>query len=405
MQRPNRRVIAGGAAVLAVVALGFAVSALVPGDEELRQAAEAQVERRLGVRATIGSLSWRLLPAPEVRLRDIKLAQSQPLTIRQLTIHPALGRTLRRRTLMIERVEVDGAVIPTVSLRAFRARTPASAREAPVTRINSVTFRDVTWISRTGIPVPLEGEIEFDEEWRPRSAEVRRADFDPAATMTLAREGVADRWTARVALGTGTANGTLALVTEADGTLVLGGTLMPRGVEVSSATAALNRRSPIRGKANGRTAVSARGRTPGELGRSLRLQTAFVIAPATVLRFDVDKAIRTLGIDNDGQTKLESVTGTMDMQNTGEGAVMHFVDVRVRAASFEATGEATVFNRRIAGRGTLVKGVLAVPMTVSGTTRKPKISVLEGIAGGMEGPRPQPPGTPKTRTTVVGKDP
>jgi len=405
MQRPNRRVIAGGAAVLAVVALGFAVSALVPGDEELRQAAEAQVERRLGVRATIGSLSWRLLPAPEVRLRDIKLAQSQPLTIRQLTIHPALGRTLRRRTLMIARVEVDGAVIPTVSLRAFRARTPASAREAPVTRINSVTFRDVTWISRTGIPVPLEGEIEFDEEWRPRFAEVRRADFDPAATMTLAREGVADRWTARVALGTGTANGTLALVTEADGTLVLGGTLMPRGVEVSSATAALNRRSPIRGKANGRTAVSARGRTPGELGRSLRLQTAFVIAPATVLRFDVDKAIRTLGIDNDGQTKLESVTGTMDMQNTGEGAVMHFVDVRVRAASFEATGEATVFNRRIAGRGTLVKGVLAVPMTVSGTTRKPKISVLEGIAGGMEGPRPQPPGTPKTRTTVVGKDP
>lgn len=405
MQRPNRRVIAGGAAVLAVVALGFAVSALVPGDEELRQAAETQIERRLGVRATIGSLSWRLLPAPEVRLRDIKLAQSQPLTIRQLAIHPAVGRTLRRRTIMIERVEVDGAVVPTVSLRAFRNRTPAPARQAPVTRISSVTFRDVTWISRTGIPVPLEGDIEFDEEWRPHSAEVRRADFAPAATITLARQGVADRWTTRVALGTGTANGTLALVTESDGTLVLGGTLIPRDVEVASATAALNRRSPIRGKANGRTAVSARGMTPGDLGRSLRLQTEFTIAPATVLRFDVDKAIRTLGIDNDGQTKLESVTGTMDMQNTGEGAVIHFVDVRVRAASFEATGEATVFNRRIAGRGTLVKGLLAVPMTVSGTTREPKISVLEGIAGGMEGPRPEPPGTPKTRTTVPGKDP
>jgi len=94
--------------------------------------------------------------------------------------------------------------------------------------------------------------------------------------------------------------------------LVLGGTLEPRDIEAVSAGAGLNRRSPVAGQAHGRTTVSAQGSNAGELARSLRLRTEFSIAPATVLRLHLDKAIRTLGREPDVKTALASLTGTVD---------------------------------------------------------------------------------------------
>ena len=167
MHRPNRRLIVGAAAVLLVFALWVTVRAILPSDEELRQTAEAQIERRLGVAATIGALGWRLLPAPEVTLSDVMFAQSQPLTLRRLSIYPALGRSLRREHH--DRAHrVDGA-FPHVSLRAFRRRNPAPGgthrspgRQPQVSRPTGLAHRDLRSAG---------GRIDFDEQWRPRAAE------------------------------------------------------------------------------------------------------------------------------------------------------------------------------------------------------------------------------------------
>jgi uncharacterized protein involved in outer membrane biogenesis len=178
------------------------------------------------------------------------------------------------------------------------------------------------------------------------------------------------------------------LSTRDDGILVLGGTLEPRDIEAVSAGASLNRRSPIRGKANGRTTVSARGRTGADLARSLLLRTKFRVAPATVLRLDLDKAIHSLGLEHAGQTALQSLTGTMDVQNTAEGALLRFTGVEAQAESFSATGEGTVLNRRINAHGTLdlVHGLIGVPFTIRGTTQKPRISVLGGKSPAVPAP-------------------
>ena len=429
MSRKNLTIAGIIFAILA--ALSVAVILILPTDEMLRRQAVAEMDRRFGIKVTIASVHWQLLPTPAVTLRDAKTSQKQPIEIRQLSAYPNLKRALRDRRLTFLRIELDGAVIPTASLAAFRGKQKKGVVNPYVTPVEHVRFRNVTWISRTGIPVPIEGEIDFDPLWRPHSAQVRRSRFTPVARITLEREGGVDRWKTRVALGTGTADGLLAITTRKHGTLVLSGTLTPRGIDVASAAEALNRRSPVGGSANGHTVVSAKGTTAGELGQSLRLLTDFRIVPATVLRFDLDKAIRTAGKERDGQTKLESLTGVLDIQNTPEGTVLHFSELEAHAGSFTATGEATIFSRKLEAEGTLdlVQGVVGIPFTITGSIREPKVGVPPGVFAGaavgtvllpgvgtvigariggavgrLRGPTPVPPGTPETEPTPAKQD-
>jgi hypothetical protein len=55
---------------------------------------------------------------------------------------------------------------------------------------------------------------------------------------------------------------------------------------------------------------------------------------STLLRFDLDKAVRTAGKEHAGQTPLESITGRLDTQNTPQGMVVTYTGlkaVRVRS--------------------------------------------------------------------------
>ncbi len=425
MRRRSRRIAAAVVVVGGVVL--WACSLLVlPSDEDLRQQAVAELDRRFGVTVAITSVHWQLLPTPAITVRGAKTDQKQPIEIRKLIVYPNLRRALLQREVSVELLELDGAVIPTASLAAFRGKQTKPVARPDVILVEQVHFRGVVWISRTDIPVPIEGEITFEPLWRPRHAQVRRTSFKPVARITLEREGDAERWNTRVDLGTGTANGVLALRSAKNGTLTLSGTLEPQGIDVASAAASLNRRSPIGGEANGHTVVSAHGTTAGDLGQSLRLRTDFTIAPATVLHFDLDKAIRSAGKEHDGQTTLESLTGVLDMQNTAKGTVLRYTGLEAHSGSFTATGDATVFNRKLEAQGTLdlVQGVVGIPFTVSGSVRKPTVAVppgvlvgaaagtvvlpgvgtvigarIGGVVGQIVSPRPEPPGTPGTEPT------
>lgn len=392
MARLNNRmaVVLLAATVLAVLGVGAAL--LLPGDEELRDMAVAALAKRFGIPVTIASVHWQLLPVPAVVVRDARMAEGQPITVRHVSAVLNVGRTVLRRAISLDSIELDGAVVPTVALPAFRGK-PGPALDGPGSiPVEHVRFRDVTWLSQTGIPLPIEGEIDFDAHWRPRYAQVRRAGPVSAARLTLLREGQAESWEARVVLGSGTADGRLGLTVGDDGTLVLGGALEPRGIDVASAVGSLNRRSPVGGTANGHTRVSATGRTAGELGQSLRLLTDFRMAPATVLRVDVDKAVRTLGISHDGKTELKLLTGVMDLRNTGKGTVLGFTGVEAEGSSFTATGEGTIFNGQVNAHGTLhlAHGAVGVPFTIRGATRKPKLTVFGRPTKAVPGPAPTP---------------
>ena len=267
----------GVLAAVALVALGGA--ALVwwlPSDEALAQRVADAATERLGVTVTVGALHWQLWPTPQVVLKDVATVQTAPVQLRQATLSPRLG-SLLRGPLALERLEIDGATVPQLSLRGLGQGGAGAAvagalpgAQSAATPLAHLQFRDVTWVSRTGIAVDYEGEADFDPAWRPRSAHIRRPGFTPATTLTLTRLGTQDRWRIDVQLGGGTADGEMALHTAADGTLRLDGQLSPQAIEVASTMAAFNRRSPVAGKASGRTTLTAQGPGVGALAQSLK---------------------------------------------------------------------------------------------------------------------------------------
>jgi len=306
------------------------------------------------------------------------------VVIRQMSAYPN-ARALLQRKLAFERIEIDDAVFPRNSVRAFHATPEARAFDvgdgAP---LEHLAFRNLTWISYSGIPVVYDGEIDFDLHWRPRLAELRRPSIKPIFTLTLTREADADRWQTRIHVGGGTAHGNVALTTAANGTMYLSGQLAPHDIEVANAMSAFNRRSPVAGKGSGPTVMSAKGKSVGELVDSLHTRTTFSINPATVLRFDLDKAISTRGKERDGQTALQELTGQLDTQNTDAGMRATYTGIKARAGKYTASGQGTIFHRQIEASGTLylIEGAAGVPFTISGPVDKPVASMPPGIFAG-----------------------
>ena len=103
-----------------------------------------------------------------------------------------------------------------------------------------------------------------------------------------------------------------------------------------------------------------------------------------VLRFDLDKAISTLGKEHDGQTALQMLTGQMDTQNTDEGMRVSCTDIKGRASHYTVTGDATVYHGQIkaSGKLDLVEGAIDVPFTLSGPVDEPNASVPPGFFAG-----------------------
>ena len=289
---------AGALGVAALLALAFAL--LVPGNQELAQRLATQAEAGLGVPVTLGEVRWQLFP-PAITIEDAATVQPEPIRFRRLVAQPVL-RDLLRGYLRLNHLFIEDAVVPQLSLRGLKIQAPGAGAGAGAQLVEQLRFRNLTWITRHGLALAFDGQVSFDPGWRPREAEVARPEAATPARLALQRQGQAQRWLVQVQLGGGTADGEIALTEAADGALQLVGELAPRAVEVHSAMAAFKRNSVVRGQAAGRTALSAQGQSIGELARSLRTRTRFTMAPATLLRIDVDKTIRSFGQDRAGQT-------------------------------------------------------------------------------------------------------
>lgn len=387
----GRKWLLGAAAFLSVLLLAaILLASLIPSDEELAASASARLSAALGVEVRIGAVHWTLLPLPSVIVEQIHIAQPQPITVKRVSLYPDL-KALWGKRIRFNQVALDGAVVPQLSLRGLGAGA-AKESDSPwmldTVPLEHFDFSDVTWITRRGIPVVYAGNVDFDPQWRPRTALVFRPGFAPRTDMSLKRLGEEDRWAVATQLGGGTANGEVHLQTAASGRMKLAGRLKPREVEVAAALEAFNRRPALSGKASGDTTLVAEGDNVMSLAQSLNTKTPFVMGPGKLLRFDLDKAVRTVGKDHSGQTPLDSVTGLLETQNTPDGMVTYFRDVRAKSGALSASGNAKLFNRHIDADFAvdLVDGIVGVPLKVSGPTTDVKVSVPAGaVAGAVVG--------------------
>ena len=379
--------LAGGVILTLLLGGWLALLLLLPSDKELAAKAAAELEARLGVPVSVGALAWRLFPVPAVVVRDVATQQPQPITVKKLTVHPSLPALLDGR-LQFDSAELDGAVLPQLALRGLDKQAGTLPDRPDAVPLARLVFRDVRWVTRRGIAVVFDGEVDFDPAWRPRQAELRRPGVQPLTDLRLTRQGQEDRWTTLIRIGGGTADGEVQIKTRDKGRLRLEGTLKPQAVEVASALAAFNRRSVISGAASGDTALLADGDTVGELAQSLHTKTLFSLRRATLLRFDLDKAVRSLGQDHAGQTPLDSVTGQMDTQNTPQGMVVTYTGIKATSGALTASGHGRIVNRSVDAEFAvdLVDGVVGVPLKVSGPFENVKVSTPAGaVAGAVVG--------------------
>ena len=369
--------------------LAIVLVSLIPSDEELAPRVAAELAAELGVPVSVGALHWQLMPSPRLVIENAATRQPQPIEVKKLTVYLSTAALWQRR-LKLERAELEGAVLPQLSLHDLGSRPSLAVPGKPgkfavdELALERVDFRDVTWISSSGIRIVFDGEAAFDAGWRPRTAQLRRPDFMPPANLALTRQGQDDRWDARVNLGGGTANGELQLQTRDKGGLRLTGKFQPRGIEVASALEAINLRSIVAGKASGETTLSADGETAAELARSLHTTTSFTMGRSTLLRFDLDKAIRSLGKEHAGKTPLDSITGQLDTQNTSQGMVVSLTRVKTSSGALSASGKARIANRKIEAEFAvdLVDGVIGVPLRLSGPVGQVQVSVPAGALTG-----------------------
>jgi len=304
---------------------------------------------------------------------------------------------LLHRRLQIAHIEVEGALLPRASVREFRgrgddwARMPADNFGAGLLTlalipVEQLGFRDVQWIDRRGIALAYDGRIDFDPGWRPHHAEVVRPGTAAPVTLMLDHEvrapgqteaaGV-DRWRVAIDAGSGTCNGQATLETLAGGRWRVTAQLEPRNIDVTQLVEAFGRRSAIAGRIHGKTELRMEAASPSQLVRTLHTRTPFTVKPATLLRFDLAKAVRTAGTSRDGQTSFDELGGTLDTQATDDGTQLRFTQLKARSGLLTASGSATVLNRKLSGEVAvdLVDGVVGVPLKIGGTTEAPELSM------------------------------
>lgn len=364
---------------------------LLPDDEALAAEISTRFEKASGIGLKVGSAHWALRPVPVVVLSDLATAQERPITVRRVVVRPQLSPLWGRR-IAVDIVEVEGAVLPRASVRAFRGRWKWgdaetalagawSLAEIPLDRLR---LRDVTWIDRRDIALAYDADLRFDRGWRPREAEVSRRGASPAARMRIEREGEQDRWRVLTDVGGGTWNGEATLQALDQGRMRLTARLSPKDVDIAGLVGAFQRRNAVDGKINGQTEIETEGDDAVEMVRRLHTRTRFAVKPATLKGFDLAKAVSSGGADRSGRTVFDELTGTLDTQSGEDGIRLRYIGLQARSGLLTASGSATVFNRRLNGDVAidLVDGVVGMPLKLAGTLDEPQLSLTGGALAG-----------------------
>ncbi len=384
MTHTRRWAIASAAIAGLLAAACLVVWALVPSDDELARRVEAEFEARLGQKLVVGAVHWRVLGLPMVEVLDAHTEQPEAIRVRRVAIYPELLPLLRKR-FVVNRLQIEGAVVPRNALAAFRDKAQDGLGSVV---LRAVAFTDTTYISYSGVPVVYEGDIRFDDDGLPQRVQLRRPEAKPPASLDATRDGKtesgADLYQVRLQGAGGSANGQARLASSTDARMVLTGELAPRNVEVNALMEAFHRRSPVSGVASGQTELRAQGDTLIELFRSLHTRSVLKVERAKILRFNLEKAIKSVGKEREGETPLDSLSGVVETQNTQHGLKAEFTRVKAVAGSYAGTGRATVYRRRIDAQGTLEVGggVLEVPFSLHGPTQKPEFEMAWGTLAG-----------------------
>ena len=314
----------------------------------------------------------------------MRLQTKPPITVERIEARPVWSGLLRGQ-LEISTLIVRKAVVPQGGILAIGAgmekRKPAGAAPPPskdgqiVLWPRRTVLDDVTWVDEKGQRMTMDARLDMGSDGLLDEVDAKvRAGRLAGTHAHMRRSG--DQWPVRIDIGGGRITGKLQVLPAKNGARQLQGQLTTEGVEVSALTAPSR---VLTGKLHAKTTLKAEFRDPGQLGDALQTQTAFTVNDAVVTGIDLAKAVETVGLSRGGLTRLHTLTGNVATQ----GKAAQLTNLVARATGLAASGNiAMSANRSLNGRITVdittSKGMLGVPLAVSGTVDEPSVMLTRG---------------------------
>lgn len=363
MTRWIKGMVALAGALVLLLALLLILARVWIGTADFKGRVEQQLAAALGVPVQIGALSVALWPLPGVAVDRLVLGSQPPLTLDRLELEPA-WRPLLQRRLEVQTLLLRHAVLPQQALAALAARAqpapgahepqaPAGPRAAaPMPWPQRVRLEDVAWVNERG------GRIVVD-------AQLDRQDAG---------------WALQVKLAGGTVQGTLRQAPGPGGRgLRLVGSLDTAGVEVSALTVPSR---TLSGRLDAHTELQ--GELAG-LPESLHTDSRFTVRGAVLHGIDLAQAVRTVGLNRGGETRLDTLAGRLGTR----GRALQLDNLVASSGALSASGSVAASSaRQLSGHVTVsltnasAGGNLGVPLVVGGTLDAPSVTLSRGALVG-----------------------
>lgn len=359
------------------------------GSDDFRARVEREAGDALGVRVTLERLDMDIWPLPALAVTGVRIETRPALTLERLEVRPAWGGLLQGR-LELATLLLHGMMLPQGGIDAVLAALEKKKRETTAAKhienaagsalpyIPARTVLDgLTWVSAQGTRITLDADVRLSPQGLPDNVTVNVLKGTmQGAKARLQRQG--NDWTVAVQVGGGTVKGSAQLqpAAQSGAKFALKGQLETRAVEVAALTDAS--KPVLSGRLDADTTFSGHSATLGTLMDTLQTQSKFNVRNAVVHGIDLARAVKTVGLNRGGETRLDTLAG----QITTRGRALQLSSLVASSGALSATGHVAVApSRALSGRVSVdlaaraVGTAVGVPLDVGGTLDSPEVTL------------------------------
>jgi hypothetical protein len=358
------------------------------GSADFRDRVAAQVSTAVGVPVELGAITVDLWPVPAVALDKVQIKSRPALTLERIEARPVWAGLLQRK-LEIATLVVRNAVVPEPALAAIAAgvkkqsaRAPGAGSDAGIRVLpRRILLDGVTWVDSKGVAMTMDARAQLGDDGLPTEAEltIRKGRFE-GSKASLRRE--ADDWLLNAGIGGGTVKGRFQVKPDGKGASLLQGQFDTKDVEVSALTAPS---ATLTGRIEAHTDLHATFREPAAIPDVLQTETKFTVRNAVVHGIDLEKAVKSIGLNRGGETHLNTLAGNVATQ----GHAVQLSNLVATSGKLSANGNVAMApNRSLNGRVTVdlasaaAGGAIGVPLAVGGTLDSPSVTLTRGALVG-----------------------
>lgn len=387
MRRVVKWVLAGvSVPVLLLGAVALALQQWV-GSADFRGRVAQQASSALRVPVEFGRITVDVWPLPAVALDRVQVKSKPALTLEHIEVRPTWAALLQGR-LEIATLVVRQAVLPEEAVAALVAgldhqpgapgtAARRSAGMAAGMMPRRILLDQVSWVPAKGNGSTIDAQLLFDPDGLPDSAKVQVKQGRFQGARALLERGAGD-WALHAELGGGTVRGKLKFQNTGK-VSVLQAELDTANVEVAALTAPSR---TLTGRLEAHTTLRAELGGRGSMADSVQSQTRFTVRQAVVHGIDLAQAVKTVGMNRGGETRLDTLAG----QIVTRGRAVQLNNLVATSGLLSAGGEVAMApSRALSGRVSVqLAGAagIAVPLEVGGTMDSPSVTLSRGAVLG-----------------------